>query len=169
MFGLKSSSAQSVQAGPTSQFFNRRLRTVQLAEAYATAPHRLREFARYVGASAAAVVLDTMVFLGLVNLDVMPAPLAGGIGYAFGLVLSYVICVNYIFDVDATGKSRRRLLVEFGASGVLGIVLTYAMIALLVDICAVQPLVAKVVTVGFVFVAIYVLRSAKIFAPQHGH
>ena len=168
MFGLKSSGAQSVQVGPESQFFNGRIGAVRLAEAYAAVPHRLREFARYVGASAAAVVLDTMVFLGIVSLDVMPAPLAGGIGYACGLVLSYVICVSYIFDVDATGKSKRRLVVEFGASGVLGIVLTYAMIALLVDVCAVQPLVAKVVTVGFVFIAIYVLRSVRIFAPQHG-
>ena len=168
MIGSMSHRVQAALNGPLGQFASHGLEALQRKAVSEQVTARVYEFSRYVGASAAAVVLDTLVFLGLIGLDVMPAPLAGAVGYACGLVLSYAICVKYIFDVEATGKSNRRLMVEFAASGVLGIVLTFAMIALLVDVIAVQPFIAKVVTVGFVFVAIYVVRAAKIFAPQHG-
>lgn len=133
---------------------------------FARAPGRAVEFFRYTGASGISFALDTSIFMALISFSALPASLAGAIGYLFGLFLNYAICVAFIFEPAATGKSNHRLIAEYLASGLLGLILTFSMIHLMTEALQLPPLAAKLVTVGIVFLAIYVLRSAKIFASQ---
>ena len=136
-----------------------------LAE-FARAPGRSTEFAAYIGASGISFSFDTGIFLALVWLDVAPAALAGAIGYACGMLLNYMICIRYIFDTQATGKSSRRLIVEYVASGLFGVALTYGLIGLLHGSLGLSPLLAKLITVAIVFLTVYLVRSAKVFAAK---
>ena len=133
---------------------------------FARAPGRAVEFLRYTGASGISFALDTSIFMAVISFSTIPASLAGAIGYLCGLILNYAICAAFIFEPAATGKSNHRLIAEYLASGLLGLILTFSTIHLMTEALQIPPLAAKLITVGIVFLAIYVLRSAKIFASQ---
>jgi putative flippase GtrA len=140
--------------------------TVAWLKAFATSPGRLTEFIRYGGASAISLAFDTSVFMAILYLDLMTPAFAGAAAYTSGLLLSYAISVRYIFNASKTGKSNRRLITEYVASGLLGVALTFALIGMLTSIFALPPLLAKLITVAIVFVTIYIVRSASVFAPR---
>jgi len=133
---------------------------------FARTPGRALEFLRYGGASAAAFAFDTSIYMAFILLGAMSAPIAGALGYASGMVLNYLISVRYIFNVSGTGKSRRQIIVEYVASGIFGIALTFVLISLLTSTFDQPPLLAKLITFGGVFLAIYLLRSGRVFAPK---
>jgi putative flippase GtrA len=130
------------------------------------APGRPVEFARYVGASAAAFAFDTAVFMLLIQAAAFAPTPAAALGYASGMLLNYLLCVSFIYRVEQTGKSQNRLIAEYVASGVFGLLLTTGLIAFLTGYLSLPPLPAKVITVAIVFVSIYLVRSGKIFAPR---
>lgn len=129
-------------------------------------PGRLTEIARYVGASAVALVFDTCVFLALVAWTSLATPVAGAIGYLSGMLLNYGLSIRYIFSTAATGKTSQRLILEYIATGVLGVCITYALIALVADILGAPPLFAKAVAVAVTFTVIYLVRAIGVFRPR---
>lgn len=118
---------------------------------------------RYAGVSVAALAADTSIYMALAVVGMMPA-LAGGIGYLAGLALHYVLSVRFVFDAKSSGKSQRRLMAEFAASGLAGLALTAVIIAFATSVVSMQLLPAKVVAVVASFAAVYFVRRAVVFA-----
>lgn len=134
--------------------------------AFAAKPGRILELIRYTGASGIALALDTAVFVTLVAFSILPASLSAAIGYLAGCGLHYALSVRYIFAADKTGKTHRRLLVEFLGTGLLGLVLTVAVIRLTVDGLGLPPLIGKVLSSAIAFVAVYVARAGVVLAAR---
>lgn len=131
-----------------------------LAPLLALAP----QFSRYVVVSVLALGLDFSVFLLLTHTAGVKASLAGVTGYGMGLALHFVLSTRFVFERRGLDKSQRRLLAEFALSGLVGVVLTWSIIALVVDVAGFYPVVGKVLAVGLSFVAVYLLRRSIVFA-----
>ncbi|MDX2201911.1 MAG: GtrA family protein [Hyphomicrobiaceae bacterium] len=123
------------------------------------------QLARYAGASVTALAADTGVYLVLGGLGLAPA-IAGGIGYLIGLALHYALSVSLVFDARASGKRHRRLVAEFAASGLAGLALTAAVIAIGTGLLGLALLPAKAAAVAISFAAVYALRRAVVFAAR---
>lgn len=122
------------------------------------------QFSRYVVVSVLALGLDFVAFLALTYGAEVKASLAGVVGYAFGLALHFVLSTRFVFERRGLEKSQRRLLGEFALSGLVGVALTWSIIAVAVDFAGLYPIVGKILAVGISFVAVYLLRRSVVFA-----
>lgn len=121
--------------------------------------------ASYLAVSVLALACDTGVYLALATLGVTPM-LAGGTGYALGLLAHYLLSRLFVFDARATTKSSARLFAEFAASGLVGLGLTMAVIAAAVGGLGLALLPAKIAAVGLSFVAVFFIRKYVVFAAR---
>jgi putative flippase GtrA len=124
-----------------------------------------RQILGYGLVSLAALALDLAIYLGLTALALYPAA-AAVIGYGAGLAGHFVLSSRVVFDVAATGKSDGRLASEFALSGLGGLVITAATVALLTDFAGLAPIYAKAAAVAVSFVAVFLWRRAIVFAPR---
>lgn len=120
----------------------------------------------YLVVSVLALAGDTSVYLALAAWGIAPM-LAGGVGYALGLIAHYLLSRLFVFDASATAKGNARLFAEFAASGLLGLGLTMAVIAVAVGVLGLALLPAKIAAVGLSFVAVFLIRKYMVFAA-HG-
>lgn len=122
------------------------------------------QFLRYTGVSVAALAVDTGFYLGLAWSGLPPVA-AGAAGYLIGLAAHYALSIALVFDAQASGKRQRRLVAEFVASGLFGLVLTACVISAATGVgLALLP--AKIVAVALSFTAVYMLRRAVVFAAR---
>jgi putative flippase GtrA len=122
------------------------------------------QFLRYAGVSVAALAADTCVYLGLAWSGLSPVA-AGAAGYLVGLAAHYVLSVALVFDAEASGKCQRRLVAEFVASGLFGLILTACVISVATGLgLALLP--AKIVAVALSFAAVDMLRRSVGFAAR---
>ncbi len=126
----------------------------------------IEQLVRYAGVSALALGLDFAVFVLLTHFHVMSAALAGATGYSMGLVLHYTLSVRLVFDASASLKTRRRLFMEFAASGIFGVFTTWAVIHLAVSTLGMGPVCAKGLAVLVSFAAVFMIRRSIIFAAR---
>ena len=129
-------------------------------------PGRSVEFVRYTGVSAASLGLDLAVFALLLSAEVMSAALAGAVSCMVGLVLHYLLSVHFVFDAGATHKSQKRLIIEYGLTGVMGFVITAAAIWITVDGIGLPAGIGKAAGIGATFVSVYLVRAGFVFAPH---
>lgn len=119
---------------------------------------------RYVAVSALALAVDFTSFLALARAGLDPT-LAGALGYAVGLLVHYGLSRRFVF-VSASPKTERRLVVEFAVTGLAGIAITAAVIALAHDVFGLGAVAAKVIAVVVSFLAVFALRRQFVFAPS---
>lgn len=124
----------------------------------------LPQLSRYSGVSVIALTIDFGVYVALVRFAVN-VPVAGVVGYAVGMLTHYLLSSAFVFDIARSQKTARRRLVEFAASGLLGLMLTAAVIASLTDYFAASPISAKAVAVVVSFLAVFLVRRWIVFAP----
>lgn len=117
---------------------------------------------RYGVVSAIALAIDMAIFLALTATGT-DATLAAILGYGIGLIVHYRLSRRYVFS-RAVLKSSPRLFGEFAASGVIGLVITAAIVAGLHDGLDIAPVLAKGVAVVVSFLAVYFLRRGYVFA-----
>lgn len=122
------------------------------------------QLSRYFTVSVIALALDMGVFTALCAAHA-DAPLAGAAGYAFGMIASYVLSSAFVFDVAHSRKSSPRRVLEFICSGLLGLILTTAVISALTADLAFSPLAAKTAAVAVSFLTVFLLRRWIVFAP----
>ena len=137
-----------------------RLPVPGLARALALVP----QLSRYTLVSAVALGLDFAVFLALAHGAGLKASSAGAIGYSAGLLLHFALSSRFVFDTGSTRKSRVRLFCEFAASGLVGVAITAAVIALAVDVAGLLPVIGKAIAVAVSFASVFVLRRTIVFA-----
>lgn len=120
------------------------------------------QLSRYAAVSALALGLDFAVFLAL-NSAIGYPTLSGVAGYACGIVLHYELSRQFVFATAGSAKSAHRRFVEFIASGVVGLIVTAAVIAAATAM-GVSPIVAKIMAAGASFIGVYAIRRAIVFA-----
>lgn len=123
------------------------------------------EFARYFACSALALATD----FGLYSLGLhlgFGYPVAAVGGFVFGLWVAYQLSVRFAFQTRAVANERVEFMI-FAGVGVLGLLLTEALLWVFVSRVALSPMWAKVVTAGFVFVFNFGVRKALLFT-RHG-
>ncbi len=124
----------------------------------------LPQLSRYSIVSVIALATDFTVYLTLCATAVN-ASAAGIAGYAVGMIAHYTLSSRFVFDAARSEKSASRRLAEFVVSGLLGLVLTGAVIAGLTEYLAASPLVAKAAAVIVSFFAVFLVRRWIVFAP----
>ena len=125
------------------------------------------QIGRYGLVSVAALGCDFFVFLALTQSGVIPA-IAGMVGYAFGLMLHFVLSTLFVFDTSASQKTKARLFGEFAVSGGAGLVLTAAVITVMTHRLHAAPVLAKITAVIVSFVVVFLLRRTVVFAARRG-
>lgn len=140
----------------------------QAADAGAT-PAALRplswQVSRYALVSIAALAIDSGVYLVTALGGLAPA-LAGVAGYAAGMLAHYLLSIVWVFDARASGKGQVRLAAEFAASGLLGLALTAATIALATGALGLALVPAKLLAIAASFLAVFLLRRTVVFAAR---
>ena len=134
---------------------------------FALTPGRFHQFARYMLVSGVALGVDLSAFAVLTQSLLLAPVLAGALSMIAGLIAHYVQSVVFVFSSSATGKSHRRLIVEYGLTGLLGVVITILVIVATVDVASLPVWLGKLLAVGATFVCVYLVRAGVVFAPQH--
>ncbi len=121
----------------------------------------LSEAARYLLASAAALILDFSILWACVNWLHWPAWLAGAIGYSSGLVLIYGLSVTWVFRHRRLRDKKYEFLI-FGLLGAIGLVLNSLTLTLAIALGATLAL-AKLLSAGVGFLANFLIRRKVLF------
>lgn len=125
---------------------------------------RQREFLLYFAASAAALAVDTGVFSLALRLGV-PLAVAACLGFSLGLMLVYTLSTRHVFAQHRLAD-RRNEFALFALIGVLGLLLTEALLWLLVTRLALAPVTAKLATACGVFLFNFGLRKTLLFTTR---
>jgi putative flippase GtrA len=126
---------------------------------------RVRRLLRYTGVNLVTVTLDYAIFLSLTHFFGAPT-IASIIGYSCALTINYELSRRYVFLAHLSHKSANRLMAEFLATGILGLVLTAGITGLSVHYLHLSPILSKTIAVLICFVALYVVRSRLVFKAQ---
>ena len=132
------------------------------AAGFSDRAYRLRRLLRYTGVNLATLGLDYAIFLPLTHATGLPVT-ASIVAYIVALTANYHLSRLFVFGEDGQHKGARRLLVQFFASGMLGLVLTAAVTGLGVHGLGWSPFLSKTIAVLICFVVLYVVRSRLIF------
>jgi len=121
------------------------------------------DLVRYGAASAAALSIDAATLLVLNKAFGVPYLVASAIGFLSGLVVVYVLSVRYVYD-DARALRPSLEIAGFLATGLVGLGLTQALMALFVGALAWPVLAGKVPTVAVVFLFNFLSRRMLLFS-----
>lgn len=122
----------------------------------------VRDMIRYAAASVFALALDYGVLMLLTkgfDVDYLAAAAAG---FLSGLALIYLLSVRYVFE----GRRRRAPRVEmagFLITGVVGLMLTEALMHFFVGRLGLSLSLGKAATAGFVFMFNFISRRSLLF------
>lgn len=130
-------------------------------------PGRAVQLARYAAASLAALCCDVGVFLSLTTFVILPSAAAAAIGYLAGAMIHYILSIHFVYAAADTGKTHRRLVTEFLATGLLGLALTSMIVWISTDIAGLAPIIGKAISIVVSFLAVYLARTAVVFAVRH--
>jgi putative flippase GtrA len=120
------------------------------------------ESARYAAAAAAALALDTCVYLGLIRLLGVSYLIAAPLGFAAGLALIYAVSVRWVFRFRRLADRRAEFAV-FAGIGLAGIALNQLVIYLAVESFAASFEMAKVASAAIGFCFNFGLRKLLLF------
>lgn len=124
------------------------------------------EFLGYFACSAAALATD----FGLLGLGLawgLDYRVAAAFGFLAGLALAYGLSVRFVFRTRAVVDRRVEFLI-FAAIGLLGLLITEALMWALVSRFGLGPALAKVPVAGFVFLFNFGARKALLFTRRPG-
>lgn len=124
------------------------------------------QFVRYAIVSAVSLAVDFGSFLFLLNISGVRPTVAGVVSYMIGLVVHFLLSVRFVFDAVATGKSTSRLMSGYAVSGLAGVAMTWAIIAVTTSLASLPPTLGKALAVVTSFLAVYALRRSVIFRPR---
>ena len=125
---------------------------------------RVPVFARYIGASGAALGLDIAVFAGGVALG-LPAGSAAAIGYSAGIALHWWLSSRAVFAdrLAPDGRARARQQTLFVLTALVGLALTTGIVTVL-TLADIPAAAARAAAIGVSFATTYMLRRVFVFA-----
>lgn len=120
------------------------------------------EGVRYLAASALALAIDFGLYSGLIRLADVDYLVAAPIGFAAGLATVYAVSIRWVFRHRRL-KSVRDEFAVFALIGLAGMALNQAVIWAGVELLALSPELAKVLSAGTVFGFNFGLRKLLLF------
>jgi putative flippase GtrA len=119
---------------------------------------------RYLLASLVALAVDFLIYAVLLGAGVI-ATAAGVLGYCCGLGAHYVLSARWVFKERMASPRTWLTFAKFVATGLVGLTLTAAIIAMLTnsELCGVY--LAKLAAVVVAYVAVFFLRRSYVFRP----
>jgi putative flippase GtrA len=120
------------------------------------------ESVRYLAASALALAIDFGLYSGLIRLAGVDYLVAAPIGFAAGLATVYAVSIRWVFRHRRLQSVRDEFAV-FALIGLAGMALNQAVIWTGVELLALSPELAKVLSAGTVFGFNFVLRKLLLF------
>jgi putative flippase GtrA len=155
--GVPSGTAQHKEAviNPPDRF------GIGIKRAAVISPKVLR-FLRYTGVNLASTAVDYAFFLTLTHFFGMPI-MQSIIAYSVALMVNFTLTRTYVFVGDMSHKSEHRVFVEFVGTGLIGLVLTAAVVWFTIHVLGLSPVDAKTISVLICFVVLYFVRSRIVF------
>jgi putative flippase GtrA len=121
------------------------------------------QLSRYSIASVVSLAVDLAIYTALCAFSLSPT-IAAVTGYVIGMVVNYALSVRFVFETGGSLKSRRRTFAEFAASGLLGLLITTSVVALMTEWLATPASMAKFCAIVLSFFAVFLIRRYFVFA-----
>lgn len=128
---------------------------------------KIDRLVRYTGVNLASTVVDYTFFLTLTHIFGMPI-LQSAVAYLVAILVNFTLTKNFVFVGDMSHKSEHRLFMEFVGTGMIGLVLTAAVIWFTIHVMGLTPLAAKTISILICFVVLYFVRSRLVFNENAG-
>jgi putative flippase GtrA len=122
----------------------------------------LGEGARYLAASAVALVLDFGAYVGLIRLAGVDYLLAAPIGFTLGIVTIYALSVRWVFATRRLADARLEFAL-FAGIGVAGLALNQGVVYAGVEWLRLSYELAKLASAAVVFGFNFLLRKLALF------
>lgn len=119
------------------------------------------QFLRYTFVSFAALAVDYVFYIFLINFTSFKAEIAASISYMIGLVLAYVLLKKFVFNFGVKHRVKVERILFF-LSGLIGTVTTYLVAKTSMFLYA-NPFIAKGNAVIVSFVIVYLFRKYYVF------
>lgn len=120
------------------------------------------EGARYLAASALALAFDFGTYVGLIRLAGVHYLVAAPIGFALGLATIYLLSIRWVFKERRLADQRAEFAL-FALIGLAGMALNQIIIWASVELVAVSPEIAKIMSAGMVFCFNFIARKILLF------
>lgn len=120
----------------------------------------------YLAVSAFALIVDTIIYLFLVEVNLMSLQASAAVGYAFGIAISYLMMSRKVFKEGWLKDSRLKEFILFMVSSIMGLSLTYFVIKMVVSVLGPQILLAKGSAVAVSFISVYFFRKHIVFKSR---
>jgi len=118
------------------------------------------QFLRYFFVGGTAAVVDLFVFTVLVNYTDVHYAVAAFFGYMMGLAWNHFLCVFWVFE-SKHERGKELLMVFLIALG--GLLWTWAILFVLIDLVGMDAILAKIVSQALVLVWNFVMRKFYVF------
>jgi len=128
-----------------------------------------KEFTSYFLVSAIALCVDYASYYILAVNRLLDLPKASVVGYAIGLVVSYVLISGRVFTDGWLRNKKHYELILFFISGLFGIAITYLTVKLFVMVFGERIYLAKFTAVGVSFICVYLVRKYFVFKKVSEH
>ncbi|WP_457798629.1 GtrA family protein [Methylocystis sp. S23] len=122
----------------------------------------IRDMIRYAAASVFALALDYGVLMLLTKAFGVGYLEAAAAGFLSGLALIYLLSIRYVFE-GRRARAPRVEMLGFLVTGVVGLMLTEALMRLFVGELGLSLTLAKAATAGFVFMFNFITRRGLLF------
>jgi putative flippase GtrA len=121
-------------------------------------------YVRYFVASAAALAVDTGVFLASLRSGMAPA-IAAAIGYTAGLIIHWFLSSRAVFTgfLAERGIERRQQQALFLGSALAGLAITVGIVGIGASL-GLDPRIGKAAAIAVSFHVTYLLRKKMVFA-----
>jgi putative flippase GtrA len=139
--------------------------TLSRRERLGALPRLVVDLVRYGAASAAALLVDAGTLALLNRVFGVDYLVASASGFLLGLVVVYLLSVRYVYE-DARALRPAQEAMGFLVTGFVGLGLTQALMALLVGWLALPVMIAKIPTVGVVFLFNFLSRRMLLFSVR---
>jgi len=108
------------------------------------------EFLRYLVSSLVALLADTGTLYLLTSIFDVPYLISGAIAFILGLIVIYVLSINWVFEMRGNRSPAMEFLV-FGVIGIVGLGINEAILLLFTGFFGYFYLVSKIASVLVVF------------------
>jgi len=122
----------------------------------------LSEGGRYLAAAAVALLVDFLLYAGLIRLAGVPYLVAAPIGFAAGLAIMYLVSIRWVFRQRRLADARLEFAI-FAAIGLAGMGLNQAVIYLAVERATLSYELAKLASAAIVFGFNFGCRKLALF------
>jgi putative flippase GtrA len=126
------------------------------------------EIAKYGISGALAFICDFTVLYYCTEFLDMHYLASNALGYISGLLVAYVLNVNWVFSYRKYKRTWLEFLI-FNTIVLAGLAISEVMMAFLVDISGIHYLIAKIVASFFVMVFNYTAKKYILFHPTPAH